>query len=65
MLAAVDAVADDLGNTRAVARASYIHPAVFEAYQDGSLQAINPDDVEDPEPGGLDDDEKVVLAILS
>jgi DNA topoisomerase I len=64
VLAAIDAVADDLGNTRAVARSSYIHPAVFEAYANGSLQAIDPDDVEDPEPGGLDDDEKVVLAIL-
>jgi DNA topoisomerase-1 len=65
MLAAIDAVADDLGNTRAVARASYIHPAVFAAYQEGSLQAIDPDNIEDPEPGGLDDDEKVVLALLS
>ncbi|HET7055596.1 MAG TPA: hypothetical protein VFI12_03985 [Thermomicrobiales bacterium] len=65
VLAAIDAVADDLGNTRAVARASYIHPAIFEAYRDGSLQAIDPDGIDDPEPGGLDDDEKVVLAVLS
>jgi DNA topoisomerase-1 len=64
MLAAIDAVADELGNTRAVARASYIHPDIFAAYQEGSLQRIDPDDVEDPEPGGLDDVEKVVLAVL-
>jgi DNA topoisomerase IB len=31
-------VAARLGNTPAVCRASYIHPAVFEAWRDGSLQ---------------------------
>ena len=31
VLAAVDAAADHLGNTRAVARTSYVHPAVLEA----------------------------------
>ena len=65
MLAAIDTVADELGNTRAVARSSYIHPRIFEAYLDGSLQKIDPDDVPDPQPGGLDDDERVVLSILS
>jgi DNA topoisomerase-1 len=62
ILAAVDAVAEELGNTRAVARGSYIHPGIFDAYRDGRLQRIDPDDVDDPEPGGLDDDERVVLA---
>jgi DNA topoisomerase-1 len=65
VLAAVDAVADELGNTRAVARAAYIHPAIFDAYREGRLQQIDPDDVDDPEPGGLDDDERVVLAIIA
>lgn len=37
VVAAVDAVAERLGNTRAVCRASYIHPAIIEAYLDGSL----------------------------
>lgn len=32
---AVDRVAERLGNTRAVCRKCYIHPAVFEAYQAG------------------------------
>jgi DNA topoisomerase I len=36
---AVDTVAQVLGNTRAVCRAYYIHPAVFEGYCDGALQA--------------------------
>jgi DNA topoisomerase-1 len=33
----VDEVAAELGNTRAVCRTSYVHPAVVEAYLDGSL----------------------------
>ena len=37
VLAAVDLAADRLGNTRAVARASYIHPIVPEAYVSGAL----------------------------
>jgi DNA topoisomerase I len=32
---AVEAVAKRLGNTKAVCRKSYIHPAIFEAYLDG------------------------------
>jgi DNA topoisomerase-1 len=35
--AAIDQVADHLGNTRSVCRASYVHPAVVEVYLDGSL----------------------------
>ncbi|MEY2580402.1 MAG: topoisomerase [Ilumatobacteraceae bacterium] len=35
--AAIDQVADHLGNTRSVCRNSYIHPAVVEAYLEGSL----------------------------
>jgi DNA topoisomerase-1 len=34
---AVESVARRLGNTRSVCRKSYIHPAVLEAYMDGSL----------------------------
>jgi DNA topoisomerase-1 len=34
---AVEAVAKRLGNTKAVCRKSYIHPAVFDAYLDGSI----------------------------
>jgi DNA topoisomerase I len=39
MLAAVDVVAGELGNTRTVCRASYIHPDVIDGYLDGSLAA--------------------------
>ncbi len=34
---AVEAVAKGLGNTKAVCRKCYIHPAVFDAYLDGSM----------------------------
>ncbi len=37
VVAAVEKVAEQLGNTRAVCRKCYIHPAVLNAYLDGSL----------------------------
>jgi DNA topoisomerase-1 len=39
VLEAVDAVAAELGNTRSVCRASYIHPHVIDGYLDGTLHA--------------------------
>jgi DNA topoisomerase I len=36
---AVEAVAKRLGNTEAVCRKCYIHPAVFDAYLDGGMRA--------------------------
>jgi DNA topoisomerase-1 len=38
VLAAVDAAADALGNTRAVARAHYVHPDIVDAYTSGELE---------------------------
>jgi DNA topoisomerase I len=37
VLRAIDAVAARLGNTRAVCRRCYVHPAVVDSYMDGSL----------------------------
>ncbi len=37
---AIDSVAGTLGNTRAVCRTSYIHPAVFEAFRSGDLHEM-------------------------
>ena len=37
ILAAIDVAAEQLRNTRAVCRQSYVHPAVLDAYRDGSL----------------------------
>ena len=39
MLAVIDTVAADLGNTRAVCRSSYIHPFFMDSFLDGSLQS--------------------------
>ncbi len=36
-LAAVDDAAELLGNTRAVCRASYVHPVIEDAFHDGRL----------------------------
>jgi DNA topoisomerase I len=37
ILQAIEVVAKKLGNTKAVCRKCYIHPAVIESYTDGSL----------------------------
>ena len=37
VLQAIEAVAGMLGNTRAVCRKSYIHPAIIDSYMDGSM----------------------------
>ena len=52
--AATQAVADRLGNTPAVARASYIHPAIPDAYLHGRLEPMA--------PAATDDDQGSVLA---
>lgn len=40
VLAAIDAAAEQLGNTRAVCRASYVHPDVLTAAASGHLQEL-------------------------
>ncbi|HUQ16414.1 MAG TPA: DNA topoisomerase IB [Candidatus Saccharimonadales bacterium] len=64
---AVESVARRLGNTRAVCRKCYIHPAVLEAYLDGSLRR-SPDSlrrgVKAPERNGLTAEEGRVLRVL-
>jgi DNA topoisomerase-1 len=37
ILRAIEAVADELGNTPSVCRNCYVHPAIIEAFQEGSL----------------------------
>ncbi len=37
VVAAIEAVASRLGNTRAISRKSYVHPAIIEEYMDGSM----------------------------
>jgi DNA topoisomerase-1 len=61
---AIDRVRERLGNTRAVCRKFYVHPAVLEAYLEGKL----PSPCSDPEPDGscpgLSPLETAVLAFL-
>lgn len=40
ILQAVDEVAKELGNTRAICRKSYVHPTVFESYLAGTLHGL-------------------------
>jgi DNA topoisomerase-1 len=63
----IEQVAGRLGNTVAVCRKSYIHPAILEAYLDGSLLAFLKGEVEAvlrEELEGLSGEEAAVLAFL-
>lgn len=56
-------VAARLGNTVAVCRASYIHPAIFDAYESGALHARfkrAPDLIDE-----WIEDEKIVLSLFN
>lgn len=59
----IDAVADELGNTRAVCRSSYVHPALPEAFLDGSLSR-RWDSAPPARPAGLNADERRLLRFL-
>lgn len=64
---AIKQTAEKLGNTPAVCRRSYVHPAIIEAYADGTLvQAFedHPTKEESCDPNDLDPDESTVLQLL-
>ena len=64
---AVKAVAEKLGNTPAVSRKSYIHPAVIESYFDGAMLDTMQQKVEeelDENLAGLRPEEAAVLGLL-
>ncbi|HSH21305.1 MAG TPA: DNA topoisomerase IB [Candidatus Caenarcaniphilales bacterium] len=64
---AVEAVAQSLGNTPAVCRRCYIHPAVVDAYLEGSLAEALRQRTEEKlttEAGSLSDEERLVLTLL-
>ena len=67
LVRAVDTVARRLGNTRAVCRRSYVHPAVVDAYLEGALPAC-PSAPPGPEPSrrrtALTPEETAVLRFL-
>jgi DNA topoisomerase-1 len=63
---AVNKVAEQLGNTPAICRKCYIHPAVFESYQRGSFAGLlqSAEDNARRHPNGLGLDEKRILEFL-
>ena len=64
---AVEAVAERLGNTPAVSRASYVHPSVIDAYLDGDVVREARERAEEELSGSLDElpaEEAAVLALL-
>jgi DNA topoisomerase-1 len=64
---AVKEVARQLGNTTAVCRQYYVHPAVFDAYRNGLLAPARADAAQLPtdSPYDLDDDEQTLMLLLS
>jgi DNA topoisomerase I len=63
----IDDVAERLGNTKAVCRKCYVHPAVIDAYLEGSLEtalAAKPDAEAAATLDALDPDERAVLIFL-
>jgi len=63
---AIDSVAGCLGNTRAVCRTAYIHPAVLDAYRNGALKELS-GKAKRWKPGdenALDQTERLVLTLL-
>ena len=63
---AIEAVAGVLGNTKAVCRKSYIHPAIIDSYMDGSMIEIlrRAATILRKKPDGLRPEEAAVLALL-
>ena len=63
IVTAVEAVAKRLGNTKAVCRKCYIHPAIFDAYLDGSMLKTIADRARH-EAGKADDFTEAEAAVL-
>jgi DNA topoisomerase-1 len=63
LVRAIARVADELGNTPAVCKKCYIHPAVIAAYLAGALRPI--DDKDDDDPYKLSSEERGLLKLLS
>jgi DNA topoisomerase-1 len=63
LVRAIARVAGELGNTPAVCKKGYIHPAVIGAYLDGALKPISAKD--DDDPYKLSAEERDLLALLS
>ena len=67
VLQAIDAVAERLGNTRDIARSSYVSPRVIDHYLEGSVVARQAERLEEiivAEQGGLTDEENALMELL-
>ncbi len=67
VLQAIDAVAERLGNTRDIARSSYVSPRIIEHYLEGSVIARQAEQLEEilvAEQGDLTEEEKALLELL-
>jgi DNA topoisomerase I len=65
MVQVVKTTAQALGNTPTICRAYYIHPKIFEAYQDGSLFRVMGEFLaEGNAEFGLEPEERAVIALL-
>lgn len=68
VLAAIDAVAVRLGNTRDIARTSYVSPRLIEHYLEGSVIAYHGERMEEviaAEQGDLTEEERALLDLLN
>ncbi len=64
---AVERVAEQLGNSPAICRKGYVHPAVIDAYSRGQLGSVKGGDGTEPAgttPCGLSPEEQAVLDLL-
>jgi DNA topoisomerase-1 len=64
ILQAIDQVAEQLNNTRAVCRKYYVHPAVIETYQAGTLHDALRNGGPPPSGSGLSPEEQAVVRLL-
>ncbi|HET7472083.1 MAG TPA: hypothetical protein VFJ71_03060 [Candidatus Limnocylindrales bacterium] len=65
--AAIQATADNLGNTAAVARSAYVHPAVVDAYLDGRLRSAlvqAAEETDEPPGATAPEEERAVVTLL-
>ncbi len=64
VLEAIDMVAAYLGNTRAVCRKYYIHPAILDGYNENKLAGLLCGDKNLDDIAGLTTDEQVLMKVL-
>jgi DNA topoisomerase-1 len=66
VIRAIDSVAKELGNTRAICRSCYVHPAVLDAYMEGSTLRVRRWPVREANRStdGLRPEEAAVLSVL-